>query len=166
MVNNGANWHGSTEGVAESDTQQCAVSSIFKFYFYWDIIDIEHCICLKCKTCWFDTVIHWNMITTAALANISITSHNYGEQLRSSLLATWKFTIQLLLSITAVQCIRSSGLIYIHTSSKFVPLSNTFPSPLPLSVWLLPSVSTSLAFFRFHILVILYSICLFLTYLA
>lgn len=38
---------------------------------------MEHCVSLRCTTCWFNTFIYCKMITTIALANTSILSHNY-----------------------------------------------------------------------------------------
>ena len=35
---------------------------------------IEHCVSLRCTTCWFDTFIYYSMITTIVIANTSIPS--------------------------------------------------------------------------------------------
>ena len=44
---------------------------------YWDTIDMQHCVSLRCTMCWFDTFVYCKMITMIALANTCVTSHNY-----------------------------------------------------------------------------------------
>ena len=44
---------------------------------YWDIIDIWHCVSLRCTRCWSDILTYCKMITALELANTSITSYNY-----------------------------------------------------------------------------------------
>ena len=58
----------------------CAISkksSWLFFQHYWVIIDIWHCVSIRCTTRWFDPLTHCEMITTVRLVNVSITSHNY-----------------------------------------------------------------------------------------
>lgn len=52
----------------------CVWSSLLTLFFqlYSDITGIEGCVSLRCTTCWFDTRICSNAITTVALTNTSI----------------------------------------------------------------------------------------------
>ena len=72
-------------------------------------------VSLRFTMCWFDTLTYCNMITSVVLANTFIMSQfSFGfmlwKQLRSSLLATLKFIIYLLLAIITMLCIRSPRL--------------------------------------------------------
>lgn len=56
---------------------QCPISEIpsILFHLYWDIIDIWHCISLRCIACWID--IYCKIMTITALVNTSNLSHYY-----------------------------------------------------------------------------------------
>ena len=63
--------------------QAGSVLSAFKKYFSFalqfsrDIIGIKHCVSIRWTTCWFDTFVHYKIITTIVLANTSRIPHNY-----------------------------------------------------------------------------------------
>ena len=65
-----------------------------------DTTDIQHWVSLRCTACWFDIFVYCNMITTIALSNTIITSHNHhffffcGKNIYSLVSATFKFIIQ------------------------------------------------------------------------
>ena len=40
---------------------------------YWDIINIQHCVSLRCTMCWFDALIYCKMITI--IVNVCISYH-------------------------------------------------------------------------------------------
>ena len=46
------------------------VSSYSFLYFLLSIIDIQHHVCFRCTTQWFDICIYWEIITTVSLVNI------------------------------------------------------------------------------------------------
>ena len=74
-------WNNSDEsGIFTMSTTQMILGDLHIYwfsFFYWDIVDIEYCVSLRCTACWFDTFIYCNMIITRALANTSIALHNY-----------------------------------------------------------------------------------------
>ena len=95
--------------------------------------------------CLFDTLIYYEMITTAGLVNTFITSHNYHFLV---CVRTFKISqLSLLLTIITMLYIRSLELIHCKTVS-WCPLINISPFSPPLSPWQPPfySVSVSLAF--------------------
>lgn len=92
---------------------------------YWEVNNVQHCINLRCATCWFDTLIYCNMITRRALVNISIILLNYHFSFvrsganKSSLLRTLKFIIQY--SLTIISVVHMISTSYLSTICKSVP---------------------------------------------
>lgn len=71
---------------------------IYLFPILLDITDIQHHASFSCTTWWFDMLIYCQIISTIALANITITSHDYyflflWEYLRSTLSAAFKCVV-------------------------------------------------------------------------
>lgn len=112
---------------------------------------------LRYMTCLFDTLIYHRMITTIALANISIMFHNYHfllwlELLRSSLSNIQVYNTVLLAKITMLD-IRSPEFINLITGILY-PLTTVSPclsSAQPLVTTTLLSVSLSWPKISYHI---------------
>lgn len=74
--------------------------TLFVAQLYWDMIDVQHCISVRCCLQWFDTCIH-NSNSILALANPTTLSHNYQffswwDCLKPTLLATSTRILQML----------------------------------------------------------------------
>lgn len=41
------------------------------------MFDVQHCVSLRCTTCWFDTFLYYNMIAIITFISTSLTPHNY-----------------------------------------------------------------------------------------
>ena len=76
--------------------------------FRWDVIDMQHCIKVRCTTLWFDICIYCKLVTIITLVNIY--HHNYifvcDENLATTFLATFKYTMQ--------YCYYSPHALYLH----------------------------------------------------
>ena len=64
------------QGFHQTETRGAYQYSLFFFQIHWDIIDIEHCVSLRCIMWWIDTCVYCEM-SIIELANRPITSHNY-----------------------------------------------------------------------------------------
>ena len=137
---------------------------------FWDISDTYHCAGLRCTVWWFHTHINCKIITIR-LVNTSFTSHNYYfvvvmvKLFKIYSVSNFQVYSTVLLTIAITLYIRAPELIHLITRSLY-PLSNIScmsPTPQPLTTTIL-LCSCELGFFRFHMSVRSYSICLFLTY--
>ena len=103
----------------------CSCLEVFP-KLYWDIIDIQQCVSLRCTIWWFDICICCEMLTTIRLINTFITSHNYcvcvwWELLRSTLLSTFKHNT--VLTIVTMLYIRSPKLIHLISGTLYPLIS-------------------------------------------
>ena len=114
-------------------------------------------------TCWFDTLKYCKMRTTIVLANTSITSRNYHffsvvRTFKICFLSNFPMYNKILLIIMAMLFIR----VYSSFNLKFVPFDQHLPfHPTPtLGCHFSALYFYEFDFFRFHIEVTSYSICL------
>ena len=87
--------------------------------FYWDIIDMQHCVSLRYIMWSFDTCMYCKIFTMTRLVNTSFTSHNYHffqclwwwyEWLRCTLLAALKSTMCVVSCSVVSNCLWPHGL--------------------------------------------------------
>ena len=134
------------------------------FYFYWNIIDIQHCSSLRCTAQWFDLTYTWN-----GHHNNKVNIHHLNRQqhsinrkmfrwkfLRFTVLTTFIYNIQL----CWLSCCASFIMLYITFwvliyNWKLAPFDLLHPIPLlPLS---LPAYGN-------HVFDLFLWVCLFLKY--
>ena len=88
---------------------------------------------LRCAVYEFDAFIYCNMITTIALVNTSLTSHNHHFLFMVRTIKIYPpryFEIcnSLLLTIITMLCIRSPGLIHLLIASMYLRFFKLYPT--------------------------------------
>ena len=104
--------------------------------FYWDIIDIKHCVSLKCTRCLLKTFVYCDITTTVAPGtplsfHIIIISFCGGNNYVLVAKQLWSLQYSIV-GVNYMLCLRSPGLIYLLVKSLPLTASPHLPQvPAP-----------------------------------
>lgn len=128
------------------------------FHLFWDVIDIRHCVCLRCIAWWIHTGVHCKMVTTVKLVNAFITylvisCECVVRNVKINSLSPFQVSTQYC-SLLLLCCMLGPRKLFI-SKLEVCTLNNLHPflhpSPLPLAPPSLLSISMSSVFLKFCI---------------